>query len=85
MFIGPCIILIVEKRETNLMSHALLFYSMLNMFRTLIRPSSGACDWLRDGRSGDRISGPGISAGIATGYGMDGPGIELVGPVAQSV
>jgi len=45
MFIGPCIILIVEKRETNLMSLALLFlYLMLNMFWMLIHPSSGACD-----------------------------------------
>jgi len=43
MFIGPCIILIVEKRETNLMSLALLFhYLMLNMFRMLKHPSSGA-------------------------------------------
>ena len=41
MFIGPCIILIVELRETSLMSLALLFhYLMLNMFRTLIHPSS---------------------------------------------
>ena len=32
MFIGPCIILIVEYRETNLMSFALLFhYIMLNI------------------------------------------------------
>ena len=38
MFIGPCIIFIVE-------SLALLFlYLMLNMFRMLIHPSSGACD-----------------------------------------
>ena len=45
-FIGPCIILIVEQRETNLMSLALLFhYLMLNMFRVLIHPSSGACDF----------------------------------------
>jgi len=45
MFIGPCIILIVEYRETNLLSLALLFhYLMLNMFRMLIHPSSGACD-----------------------------------------
>ena len=44
MFIGPCIILIVKWRETNLMSLALLFlYLMLNMFRMLIHPSSGAC------------------------------------------
>jgi len=45
MFIGPCIILIVELRDTNLMSLALLFhYLLLNMFRMLIHPSSGACD-----------------------------------------
>ena len=45
MFIGPCIILIVQQRETNLMSLAFLFhYFMLNMFRMLIHPSSGACD-----------------------------------------
>jgi len=45
MFIRLCIILIVEYRETNLMSLALLFvYLMLNMFRMLIHPSSGACD-----------------------------------------
>jgi len=45
MFIGPCIILIVETRETNLMSLALSFhYLMLNIFRMLIHPSSGACD-----------------------------------------
>ena len=45
MYIGPCIILIVEERETNLMLLAFLFhYLMLNMFRMLIHPSSGACD-----------------------------------------
>ena len=45
MFIGPCIILTVEYRETNLMSLAFLFhYLMLSMFRMLILPSSGACD-----------------------------------------
>ena len=45
MFIGPCIILIVEQRETNLMSLAFLFqYLMLNMFRMLIHPPTGACD-----------------------------------------
>ena len=47
MFIGPCIILRVEERETNLMSLALLFhYLMPNTFRMLIHPSSGACDML---------------------------------------
>ena len=45
MYTGPCIILIVEQRENNLMSLALLFhYLMLSMFRMLIHPSSGACD-----------------------------------------
>jgi len=35
----------VEWRETNLMSLALLFhYLMLNVFRMLIHPPSGACD-----------------------------------------
>ena len=37
--------MIVEQRETNLMSLDLLFhYLMLNMFRMLIHPSSRACD-----------------------------------------
>ena len=48
MFIGPCIIVIVEELETKLMSIVIKFYftfSMLNMFRTLIHPSSGACDF----------------------------------------
>ena len=47
MHIGPCIIVIVEK-ETNLMSLFIKFYftsSMLNIFRTLIHPSSGAYDF----------------------------------------
>jgi len=36
---------VVEYRETNLMSLALLLlYLIFNMFRKLIRPSSGACD-----------------------------------------
>ena len=48
MFIGPCIIVIVEVLETNLMSLVIKFYftsSMLNMFRTLTHPSSGPCDF----------------------------------------
>jgi len=48
MYIGPCVIVTVEEQETNLMSHAIKFYftsSMLNMFRTLIDPSPGACDF----------------------------------------
>jgi len=39
---------VVEEYETNLMSLVIKFYStssMLNMFRTLIHPSSGACDF----------------------------------------
>jgi len=47
MYIGPCIIVIVEECETNLMSQFIMLYftsSMLNMFRILIHPSSGACD-----------------------------------------
>jgi len=57
MCIGPCIIVIVEELETNMMSQFIKFYftsSMLNMFQILIHPSSGACDfsvvsphWLR--------------------------------------
>jgi hypothetical protein len=37
---------VIEEQETNLMSLVIMFYftSMLNMFRTLIHPSSGACD-----------------------------------------
>ena len=48
MYIGPCIIVIVEEKETNLMSLVIMFYftsSMLNMFWTLTHPSSGACDF----------------------------------------
>ena len=45
MCIGPCIIAIFEEWKTNLMSLAIYFtYYALNMFRTLIYPSSGACD-----------------------------------------
>jgi len=38
---------VVEEKETILMSLVIMFHftsSMLNMFRTLIHPSSGACD-----------------------------------------
>ena len=40
--------MIVEEEETNLMSLVIKFYftsSMLNMFRTLIHPSTGAYDF----------------------------------------
>jgi len=48
MYIGPCIIVIVEELKTKLMSEFIKFYftsSMLNMFRTFIHLSSGACDF----------------------------------------
>jgi len=48
MYIGPCINVTVEEQDTNLMSQFIKFYftsSMLNMFRTLIHPSLGACDF----------------------------------------
>ena len=42
MFIGPCIILIVEQRETNLMPLVLLLlYSVLNMFHYVLQPAYG--------------------------------------------
>ena len=47
MFIGPCVITIVDEWKTNLMSFASLFHLLCaqhNMFRTLIYPSSGAYD-----------------------------------------
>ena len=47
MFIRQCIILIVEQRQTNLISLVLLFhYLLLNVFRMSVDPSSGACDLL---------------------------------------
>ena len=42
------VLTVLEEQETNLMSKFIKFYftsSMLNMFRTLIHPSSGACDF----------------------------------------
>jgi len=48
MYIGPYIVVMVEVLETNLMSLVIKFYftsSKLNMFRTLIHPSLGACDF----------------------------------------
>ena len=41
-------IVLVEEKETNLISLVIKFYftsSLLNMFRTLIHPSSGSCDF----------------------------------------
>ena len=45
MFIGPCIIAIVDEWRTTWCHFLFYFtYYVLNMFRTLIFPSSGACD-----------------------------------------
>ena len=72
MFIRLCIILIVEYRETNLMSLALLFvYLMLNMFRMLIHPSSGACDLFVELFHGLYCSGS-MCVGVTLWFGWDG-------------
>ena len=70
MFVGSCIILIVEYRETNLMSLALLFlYLMLNMFR--IHPSSGACDLFVELFHGLYCSGS-MCVGVTLWFGWGG-------------
>ena len=72
MFIGLRIILIVEQRETNLMSLALLFiYLTLNMFRMLIHPSSGACDLFVELFHGLYCSGS-MCVGVTLWFGCDG-------------
>jgi len=72
MFIGACIILIVEKRETNLKSLALLFpYLLLNMFWMLIHPSSGACDLLDALLHGSYCSGS-LCVGVTLWFGWGG-------------
>jgi len=72
MYIGPCIILIAEQRETNLMSLALLFhYLMLNMFRMLIHPSSGACDFFVELFHGLYCFGS-MCVGVALWFGWGG-------------
>jgi len=72
MFIGPCIILIVESRETNLMSLALLFhYLMLNMLRMLIHSSSGACDLFAELFHGLYCSGS-MYVGVTLWFGCGG-------------
>jgi len=72
MFIGPCIILRVEQRETNLISFALLFhYLMLNMFRMLIHPSSGICDLFVELFHGLYCSGT-MCVGVALWFGWSG-------------
>ena len=46
MFIGPCIIAIVEEWKTNFMSLAILFHLLCAQHVSDIYPSSGACDCL---------------------------------------
>ena len=56
MFIGPCIFVIVEEWKTNLKSLVIFYFTsyVLNQFRTLIYPSSGACDFTeQDDRYGN--------------------------------
>ena len=72
MFIGLCIILIVEQRETNLMSLALLFhYLMLNVFRMLIHPTSEACDLFVELLHGLYCSGS-MCVGVMLWFGWGG-------------
>ena len=71
-FIGPCIILIVEQKETNLMSLILLLaYLMLNIFRMLIHPSSGACDLFVELFHGLYCSGT-MCVGVTLWFGWGG-------------
>ena len=47
MFIGPCIILIIEESKTNKMQLDILYCTSyrINMFQELLCPSSGARDY----------------------------------------
>ena len=61
-----------EQRETNLMSLALLFhYLMLNMFRMLIHPLSGACDLFVELFHGLYYSGS-MCGGVTLWFGWGG-------------
>jgi len=72
MFNGTCIILIVELRETNLISLALLFhYLLFSMFRMLIHPSSGACDLFVELFHGLYCSGS-MRVGVTLWFGRGG-------------
>ena len=63
---------IMLPRETNLMSLAVLFhYLMLNMFRMLIHPSSGACDLFVDLFHGLYCSGS-MCVGVTLWFGCCG-------------
>ena len=64
--------LLVEYRETNLMSFALLFHYLLrNMFRMLIHPSSGACDLFDELFHGLYCSGS-MCVGVTLWFGWAG-------------
>ena len=61
-----------EQRETNLMSLAFLFpYLMLNPFRMLIHPSSGACDLFVELVNGLYCSGS-MCVGVTVWFGWGG-------------
>jgi len=63
---------LVEHRETNLISLALLFhYLMLNMFRILINQSSGACDLFVELFHGLYCSGS-MCVGVTLWFGCGG-------------
>jgi hypothetical protein len=62
----------VEQRETNLMSLAFLFhYLMLNIFRMLIHPYSGACDLFVELFRGLYCSGT-VHVGVTLWFGWGG-------------
>jgi len=63
---------VIEQRETNLMSRALLFhYIMLNIFRMLIHPSSGTCDLFVELFHGLYCSGS-MRVGVTLWFGWGG-------------
>ena len=65
-------LLIVEQRETNLMSLAFLVpYLLLNMFRMLIDPSSGPCDLFVELFHGLYCSGT-MCVGVTLWFGWGG-------------
>ena len=65
-------ILLAEYRQTNLVSLALLcHYLMLNMFRMLVHPSSGACDLFVELFQGLYCSGS-MCVGVMAWFGWGG-------------
>jgi len=72
LYMDKQICLILEYRQTNLMSLALLFhYLMLNMFRMLVHPSSGACDLFVELFHGLYCSGS-MCVGVTVWFGWGG-------------